>query len=269
MDLGVLLPLGPPFSAANERLIESALDLGYSTLWLQDWPVGVGKPGAVDHGTGHDPLVYASHIGSKYRNNSSLRSIGFAALRLDYRTPAVTARAISSVNAFSRKELLLGMGAGTYDSQVVDKAAQDWLRIRAYLVDQAHPEYFFLPPGFIKPRMYLASSHLLLWRAVDFRAEGWLTYRVDPRRIEPVAKILRQHIPNLAIVLCLFWQADCRDPNRMGTGERNALELGRNRIRQFARFWRQIGVTGLIYSPPITPSLDQLVLLRDAIVESV
>lgn len=264
MKLGVVLPLGRPFSQHEPERLEQAISLGYSSLWLQEWPVGVGAPGTQDHGTGHDPLIYAAHLARDF--GARIEHIGIAALRLDYRVPSVTARAVVSAQHLGGKDLLLGLGARTSTPETVCKAARDWFDIRSCLYSAGQSDTFVVPPGFSSPRMYLASRNPNLWSAIEYAAEGWLTMQRDPRQLQATADLLRRRAPDIEIVLQVFFKLDSADKNALQVTERNGLQVGKRRLLQFVRHWREIGVSRLIYLPTETPSVDALRMLADAVI---
>ncbi len=256
MKLGVMLPLLGPFAQDEKTRIDQALTLGYSTLWLQEWPVGSGPEGHIDHGTGYDPLLYALHLGNVC--GSHLDTIGFAVLRLDYRPAAVTARAIVSADALGRKPLLLGLGAKTDTTERVEAAAATWRSIRSYLYSKSEPDAFVLPPNFSPPPMYSASSNPLFWEAINYKAEGWLTNRIIPQQIQEKADLLRPHVSHLSIILQIFCYLDLHDDNRLEMGQGMPLHIGRSRLRELVHHWSAVGVERLIYVPSQTATLDQL-----------
>lgn len=267
MQLGITLPLSPPFAADEDARIKQALSLGYTYLWLQEWPQGSGVPGQWDHGSGHDPLLHATYLAQRYGPDGA--HIGFAILRLDYRYPPVAARAIVSAQIFGGQPLRLGMGMKVEDDcpKDVKQAASAWLTIRSFLHQSPGMDAFILPPGFTPPRMYLSVGNESLWSAIHYQAEGWLTTRYDPREVGPIAQRIRSHIPRLEIVLQVFWTIDTQEPHTLRRNHFNTVQIGEQRIREFVRFWREIGVTQVIYYPPVTPSMDQLKVFAVAVAE--
>jgi hypothetical protein len=267
MQLGITLPLSPPYADGEDMRIKEALSLGYSSLWLQEWPQGSGLPGQLDHGSGHDPLLHAAYLAQRYRHLGA--HIGFAVLRLDYRYPPVAARAVVSAQVFGGQAFHLGMGMKVEDNALEDvkRAASAWSTIRAYLYQPAGADAFVLPPGFTPPRMYLSVRSEALWSGINYSAEGWLTTRYDPREIGPIAHRLRSHAPGLELVLQVFWHIDTRDPYALGRNRCNMVSIGEQRVRQFVRLWREIGVSQVIYYPPVTPDADQLKVLAAAVAE--
>ncbi len=256
MQVDLMLPLGGPFSPDEPERIAQALTVGYDTLWMQEWPQGSGVPGHIDHGTGYDPLLYALHLSRTYE--SALSHVGFAVLRIDYRAAAVTARAIVTVAGLGGRPLLLGLGAKNDTDEKRQATATAWRTIRSFLYQGTSSDTFALPPGFTPPRMYQVSSHPLLWEAIDYEAEGWLTNLLIPRQIEERASVLRQHAPRLEVALQIFCYLDLHNDQRLEMGERKPLHIGRTRLRELAAHWQSVGVTRLIYVPAQTPTVGQL-----------
>ncbi len=265
MKIGIMLPLAKPFAREEASQIEQALRLGFTTLWLQEWPIGSGPPGHQDHGTGHDPLHFASHLARLYSERGA--QVGLAILRADYRLPYTTARAVVSAQVFGGGDpFLLGLGMETSTAEAASQLTQTWQVVYSCLHGQ-QPGTFLLPPGFSPPRMFLASGKLDLWQATDYLADGWLTTRFDPRQISAIAEPLRQHIPSLEIIVQIFWRIDLQEHDALWRGYGNVLQIGKNRVREMARLWKQAGVQGIIYYPPETPNADQLRLVADIMQE--
>jgi hypothetical protein len=263
MNLGIMLPLCTPFAQGEFERIRQVLHLGYTDLWLQDWPQGSGLPGRRDHGSGHDPLLYAAHLAREFGQAGA--QVGFAVLRLDYRHPPVTARAVVSAQLFGGQPLRLGLGTETATQEDVKRAAQDWLAIRSHLHADRQADVFLLPPDYEPPRMYLASGKSELWEEIGYQAEGWLTTRFDPRQARPIVEEIRRHVPDLEVVLQLFWQIDLEDADAFCPGARRSLIVGKNRVQQWATLWRELGVSRLIYFPPQTPDEEHLAIFADAV----
>jgi hypothetical protein len=261
MNLGIMLPLARPFAEEEASQIEQALRLGFTTLWLQEWPVGSGPPGQRDHGSGHDLLLYASHLAREYGAHGA--QIGLAVVRAEYRSPSVTARAVVSAQVLGGGHpLLLGLGADPREMQTL---VQAWQVIHSCL--HAESDAFLLPRHFTPPRMFLASGKTDLWSATGYQARGLLTTRIDPRHIAAIAEPLRQHVPHLEIIVQVFWRIDLEESEALYRGPRDVLQIGRTRVRELARLWKEAGVTGIIYYPPETPSAEQLQLVAEAIGE--
>jgi alkanesulfonate monooxygenase SsuD/methylene tetrahydromethanopterin reductase-like flavin-dependent oxidoreductase (luciferase family) len=264
MKVGVMLPLGRPFTENETERIELALSLGYTSLWLQEWPVGSGPPGQRDHGSGHDPLLFALHLASRYGSRGT--QIGTAVVRLDYRYPPVTARAVVSTQALAGHPLLLGLGMETGTEAQIDLAAQAWLTIHM-LLHAGQEDVFLLPPGFVPPLMYLASGKPELWSAIGYQADGWITTRFDPRQLEGIAQGIRPHVPDLDIIVQVFWRLDTVDASALRQVSRGAMQIGEHHLRALVRHWKSVGVNQVIYFAPETPSADQLRMFADAILE--
>jgi alkanesulfonate monooxygenase SsuD/methylene tetrahydromethanopterin reductase-like flavin-dependent oxidoreductase (luciferase family) len=262
VELGLMLPLAPPYSPREEGLLAAAPGLGFSTFWLQEWPVGVGIPGTVDHGSGHDPLIYGAHLAQRF--GPRLDAIGLAALRLDYRPPSVVARAAVSAQVLGGSRLRLGLGCRTSRPETVAQAAEAWQQIRHFLRDGPSDE-FVVPAGFEPPPMYLASGNLDLWGAIAYEAEGLLSGQRDPRKLASLATQLRSERPGLEVALHAFFRIDPDDPRALRLTERNGLVVGRDRLAQFVEHWREIDVTRLIYAPTETPSERQLELMAECV----
>jgi alkanesulfonate monooxygenase SsuD/methylene tetrahydromethanopterin reductase-like flavin-dependent oxidoreductase (luciferase family) len=263
MKVGLLLPLGKPYASDEVDRIEQALALGYSNLWLQEWPEGCGPPGHVDHGTGHDPLHYGSYLARLY----SGIQIGLAVLRADYRHPSVAARAVVSAQMLgSGHPFLLGMGMETDTQTGLTQLAQTWQTVYSCLHGE-QPDAFLLPPDFSPPRMFLASGKQELWEQIHYQADGWLTTRFDPRQIAAIAGPLRQSAPHLEIIIQLFSQIDHQDSNTLCQGQRGAIEIGKNRLLELVHCWKEVGVSQVIYAPAETPSVDQLRIVAEAVGE--
>jgi len=62
MKLGIMLPVYRAYSQGEFEKIDAILAAGFSTLWLREWPSGIGVPGQRDHGSGHDPLIHAVQL---------------------------------------------------------------------------------------------------------------------------------------------------------------------------------------------------------------
>lgn len=256
-----MLPLGKPYSRTDLQLSSYALSIGYDSVWFQDWPVGVGDSETIDHGTGHDPLIYASHFPSLV--SSRPKVIGLAALRLDFRTPAVTARSLVSVSAFTSSRLIAGFGAGTYSSESLLDASRTWRQIREYLY--GNDKYFIKPPGYVPPEMFLASSQPSFWREIDYNAEGWMTFKVDPRKIYPLARQLQEHASrDIKILVALYADIDTVTSGRLQIGERGQYVLGVKRLSQLAKHWKSAGVTHLVFMPSRTPTVEEIETFLEA-----
>jgi hypothetical protein len=263
MKVGLMLPLGKPYTADEANRIQEALSLGYTSLWLQEWPVGSGPIGHIDHGSGHDPLHYGSYLAREYSSQGT--QIGLAILRADYRHPSVAARAIVSAQTFGGESpFLLGMGMETTTPPAITQLAQTWLTVYSCLHGE-QPDAFLLPPDFSPPRMFLASGKQEVWSETHYLADGWLTTRFDPRQISAVADPIRQYTPDIEIIVQVFWRIDLEDGDALYQGQRGALQIGKNRVLELARLWRDVGVGQVIYVPPETPSSDQLQIVADAI----
>ncbi len=263
MKVGLMLPLGRPWASDEADRIERALALGYSSLWLQEWPVGVGPPGSRDHGSGHDPLFYASHLYREYGARGA--QVGLAVLRADYRHPYITARAVASAQTFGGGyPLLLGLGMETNTPEAAEQLAQTWQVVRSCLYAE-QPDAFLLPAGFAPPRMFLASGKLDLWSATNYLADGWLTTRFDPRQIASIADPIRQRVPHLDIIVQVFWRIDLAERDALYRGRGDVLQIGERRVRELVRLWREAGVSGIISYAPETPGEDQLKLVADII----
>lgn len=266
MKLGIMLPVYRAYSQGEFEKIDAILAAGFSTLWLREWPSGIGVPGQRDHGSGHDPLIHAVQLAPRLTRTPE--AIGFAALRLDYRLPMITARALVTCQYFSGVPLLAGLGAGTSSESSVESASKDWAAIRSFLNTSPEEDTFILPPNFQPPKMYMASNNPELWKRIEYNAEGWLTYRIDPRRLMQLATQIREYTPDVEIAIALWWNLDVGDKDALQWVENNALKVGERRLRQFVREWKRIGVTHLIYQPPRTPSDEQLRAMVDAVMES-
>lgn len=263
MKVGLMLPLGKPYAPDEANRIGEALALGYTSLWLQEWPQGCGPTGHVDHGSGHDPLHYGSYLARTFRTHGT--QIGLAILRADYRQASVAARAIVSAQILGGgSPLLLGMGMETTTPESITQLAHTWLTVYSCLHGE-QPDAFLLPPDFSPPRMFLASGKQELWNQTRYLADGWLTTRFDPRQIEACASPIHQHAPHIEIIVQIFWRIDLEDSNALYQGRRGALQIGKNRVLELVRLWREVGVSQVIYVPPETPSFDQLQVVADAI----
>jgi hypothetical protein len=266
MKLGLMLPLGRAFAADEPKRIEQALTFNYTSLWVQEWPVGVAFQGGYrDHGTGYDPFVYGMHLGHQY--GSRLDSVGFAVIRSDYRPPSVTARAVVSAQKLGGCSLHLGLGARTNSPEAIVHAADRWNATRAFLHAMNGSDAFALPPHFSAPSMYQPSGNLTLWQAISYQAEGWLTNRLLPQEIEELAIPLRQHIPHLEITLQLFCLLDTQNHTRLEMTPGHPLSLGKDRLRDLLGCWRALGINRIIYSPARTPTIDQLRMMSDMVGE--
>jgi hypothetical protein len=265
MKVGLMLPLGRPFAADEAEWIERALTLGYSSLWLQEWPVGVGPPGSRDHGSGHDLLFYASHLSREYGARGA--QVGLAVLRADYRHPYITARAVVSAQTFGGgSPFLLGLGMETKTSEAAEQLAQTWQVVRTCLYGE-QPDFFLLPDRFAPPRMYLASGKPELWSATNYLADGWLTTRFDPRQIAAIAEPIRERVPHLDIIVQVYWRIDLAERDTLCRGRGDVLQIGEQRVRELVRRWREAGVSGIISYAPETPREDQLKLVADIMQE--
>jgi alkanesulfonate monooxygenase SsuD/methylene tetrahydromethanopterin reductase-like flavin-dependent oxidoreductase (luciferase family) len=263
MKVGLLLPLGKPYASDEANRIEQALALGYSSLWLQEWPEGCGPRGHVDHGSGHDPLHYGSYLARLY----SGIQIGLAVLRADYRHPSVTARAVVSAQMLgSGHPFLLGMGMETDTPDMLTQLAQTWQTVYSCLHGE-QPDAFLLPPDFSPPRMFLASGKQELWEQTHYQADGWLTTRFDPRQIAAIADPIRQSAPHIEIIIQLFSRIDQDVCDTLRQGQRGAIEIGKNRLQEFVRHWKEVGVSQVIYAPAETPSVNQLRIVAEAVGE--
>jgi hypothetical protein len=263
MDLGLLLPVARPFAGDERDRIATAVGMGFSSLWLEEWPVGIGTAERRDHGTGHDPLVYSAHLGQQFR--VSLDHIGFAALRLDYRPPQVTARALVSARWLGGCPLVAGIGCRTTSPETVRAAADDWIAIRACLAGHGESGSFLLPEDFEAPPMLLASRSPDLWAAIDYQAEGFMTTQVDPRKTrETIARVCDRR-PQAIILLTLFAQVAVDDPGVFRMNERGALVVGERRLREFVRLLGDTGFTQLVYRPEATPTPEQLELVATCV----
>lgn len=265
MKLGIMLPIYRAYAAGEFEKIDTLLMSGFSTLWLREWPSGIGVQGQRDHGSGHDPLIHATQLLPRLVRTPE--AIGFAALRLDYRSPVVMARTLVTCQYFSGVPLLAGLGAGTSSEDALESASKDWMMIRSLLRTPPEEDTFILPPNFQCPKMYLASNNPELWKRIEYNADGWLTYRIDPRRLIQLATQIREHTPTAKIAIALWWHLDSEDKNAFQWVENNAMRVGERRLRQFVREWKSIGIDYLIYQPPKTPSDDQLRGVVSAVME--
>ncbi len=67
--------------------------------------------------------------------------------------------------------------------------------MRSFFNTPPEEDTFILPPNFQPPKMYLASNNPELWKRIEYNAEGWLTYRIDPRRLVELATQIRKQTP--------------------------------------------------------------------------
>lgn len=263
MQLGLLLPLARPYATDEHSRIAEAIDLGFSSLWLEEWPVGVGEAERRDHGTGHDPLVYGTVLGRQFRGQ--IGQMGFAALRLDYRPPQVTARAIVSAQCLGGCPLAIGLGSRTTTPEAVRRAAADWLCIRACLEGHGESGNFLLPSDFRAPPMLLTSRSPDLWSAIGYQADGFMTYQIDPRKTETTIALVRERRPQAAIALVLFARIALSDPDTLYLDEQAAFVIGQRRLTELSRLWADNGFTQIIYRPAETPSREQLELVATCV----
>lgn len=264
MRYGAVLPLARPYAAEEPDKIEQALALGYSAFWLQEWPVGSGPSESLDHGSGHDPVVYASHLARQYGSRGV--SIGLAVLRADYRQPYVAARAlVSAQHLGGGYPLLVGLGMETATPEAFDRLVQTWHILYACLHEQ-RSDVFLLPSTYVPPKMYLASGKFDLWEATEFKADGLLTTRIDPRQIAPISNPLRERIPHLEIIVQIFWRIDVAD-RALCREVGGVLQIGKDRVRELAHLWKEAGVTGCISYFAETPSEAQLSIVAEALKE--
>ncbi len=259
MQLGLLLPLARPYAADESSRIGEAIQVGFSSLWLEEWPVGVGEEVRRDHGTGHDPLVYSAYLGQQFRGQ--IDHVGFAALRLDYRPPQVTARAIVSAQWLGGSPLAVGLGCRTTTPEAVQSAAADWLRIRACLEGRGESGTFLLPSGFVAPPMLLTTRSPDLWEAIEYQADGFMTYQIDPRKTAPTVELVRGRRPQATIALVLFARVAIGEPDVLYLDDRAVFVIGQRRLAELGRLWADNGFTQIIYRPAETPSREQLELL--------
>ena len=254
MDVGLVLPFsGQPFEPA--ATVRAAAATGVRDVWLRDWPRG--EPAHADHGTGHDPLMYACQLAEILPPTTG--GIGFAVLRLDFREVAVLARSIASAVSFSRRSLRLGFGMRRRPGpEGYAELAARWQRLRELLDQDAGRADFALPPGYTRPPFYLCSSARESWNAIDFAAEGWLAGEQHPREIAATRAWLANRAPDLRVVMQVQVVVDLHDPRSLRRTESGLVTCGTGRLRQLATAWRDSGVDHVIYRPPLGSGIDHL-----------
>ncbi|MGH8994347.1 MAG: hypothetical protein ACRDZ7_22795 [Acidimicrobiia bacterium] len=261
--IGVVLPHSSRWEtgatlAGTGRFVD---DVGYRSVWLRDWPIGVrNSVYPLDTGTGHDPVAYASILRTLLPPEVT---VGLAVLRLDYREPAVTARSIVSMASLARGPMIVGLGgASSNDPTAQEETVRTYRRVRALLSSADHD--FVVPDDFVCPPLYLASRSVATWEGIGFEAEGVLTTEVHPRRLEESLAPLRRHRPGLSVGLEFLVELDRADPERM-VRQGRTLIVGRRRIGQLARAWSDAGVQHLLVHMAPASSRDEHLDLVDAI----
>jgi hypothetical protein len=262
MRLGLMLPVLKPYSDRELSYIDFAVGLGFESLWLQEWPIGIGPPGQKDQGSGHDPVVYGTQLARRYCDRNV--RVGFGALRFDYRAPSVLARSIVSSQIISGCRLTVGLGAKTSTPETVDKAAKDWADIRRFLHAQPGNEDFSVPFGFEAPEMCLASSNLELWSAIGFECEGWLTGTRDPRKAAATYAEIQAGNRNVRAIANIFFSL-VEDESVLALSERNSMMIGARRLTELLVRWRDIGVSEVIMTMASSPGLSQLERIARAV----
>ena len=154
----------------------------------------------------------------------------------------------------------------TTTPESITQLAHTWLTVHSCLHGE-QPDAFLLPGDFSPPHMFLASGKQELWNQTRSLADGWLTTRFDPRQISTIADPIRLHAPHIEIIVQIFWGIDMEDSNALYQGQRGALQVGKNRVLELVRLWREVGVSQVIYVAPETPNSDQLQVVADAIGE--
>lgn len=127
LTFGVRLPVAGPLAKADaiDRVSESAVALGFSTLWVHDFIVwnrfldrahiSTGSLEAVEAASDGPPIFYESLTNLAYLAGLTRKStinLGIAVLCLPYRNPIVAARQVANIDVLSRGRLVLGVGVG-------------------------------------------------------------------------------------------------------------------------------------------------------------
>lgn len=219
-SLGLIVPLG---DERDDRIVAALVDEQIvSSVWVRDLPAVARSDD--DTGQGSDPWWY---LGGLQGAGVTPQHLGTASIILGIRHPLVTARAATGAHIDTAGRFVLGVGTGGKPEmnralEVAGRShaefASQWTKLRAALDDTGHPEVsLHLPPAYRPPPVYLATSDLTRWEAIDGDADGWQTFLTDDRR-----RFLDDHhrvcaIRGAATHVDVRLDVDLHDPARAGS----------------------------------------------------
>ncbi len=181
---GLLAPLTPMSAPAppsgRDELADAVDHAALEAVWLRDLPCV--PDGDEDAGQGTDPFAHLSLLAGE---GALPPVVGIASAVLGTRHPLVLASAVATVQAHTGGRLVLGLGtAGKAPMNAAlglagrgtAEFAAEWRAVRAALsgrLDQGLlPGHRSVPA----PPLYLATTGVERWRAVDGDADGWMAF---------------------------------------------------------------------------------------------
>lgn len=195
--LGLILPLsGPTTGQADDQLLTLVEDGIIESVWVRDLPAVAADD--ADIGQGSDPWWALGRAAATLPPTTVL---GTASMILGVRHPLVVARAAVGAQLDTQPgtaplmappthgRFVLGVGTGgkpelnralgLTPTDYVTFAAQ-WHQLRSLLNEPDPTDVsLHLPSGYTAPPMYLATSDIERWRAIDGQADGWQTFLTD------------------------------------------------------------------------------------------
>ncbi len=222
MQFGVYLPhAGPLCDAADVlRVASAAEDLGYASVWVNDhiphtlgWSEKFLCVGSLDAPNKPDHLECVTTMGFVGGVTRRIR-LGFSVLVLPFRSPALTAKQMATLDVLSAGRLILGIGAGAVKSEFDalsipfdNRAAQSVRAMRLMREywdkgviaggnDGADVSLDMLPRPAQKPHPPFWFGGHTPWalKTTARHCEGWLPYALSPgeygNRLEQLDTVL-------------------------------------------------------------------------------
>ncbi len=216
MKFGVYLPNFGPLASAEwiHALAQHAEGLGFDSIWAADnivYPPQYAERLGSEFYEAVTTLAYVAALTRRIR-------IGTAVLVLPYRNPLILAKALATLDVFSRGRLIVGVGVGSmaeeYDALGVPfanrgAAADECLRIIRTLWTQEHPKFsgklfrfsdvLFAPrpvqqPG---PPIWVGGNSARALQRVAELGDGWLPIWHAPTGRGFTPETLREKIVEL------------------------------------------------------------------------
>ena len=257
-ELGLLVPLThDPFAAGEQEAVEAALTAGHvDGVWVRDLPC-VPRDDA-DVGQAADPFA---HLGFLAGRSLPFRTLGTASIILGTRHPVVIARAAAGLQHLTGGRFVLGVGTGGkpamnralgVDDRPLHDFVRDWRTLRSVLqrLDTWEPAVVVpTAPGRPPPAVFLATTDLAKWRAIDGDADGWQTFVTTPSHfLETYAEVcaVRGGPTDVAVRLDATVVPSEAAPMTPNVGARGRVACSSGQLTRLVDEWRQLPVRHLL-----------------------
>jgi len=278
VKFGLYLPNFGPLASAEWilALAQRAEGLGFDSIWAADnivYPPQYAERLGSEFYEAMTTLAYVAALTRRIR-------IGSAVLVLPYRNPLILAKALATLDVFSRGRVIVGVGVGSIAEEYAalgvpfagrGTAADEYLRIIRALWTEEHPKFsgrFFRFSGMLfaprpvqqpSPPIWVGGNSSRALRRAAELGDGWLPIWHAPTGRGFTPEKLREKIAELAKLAGRFGRRGRHEiagimpfaiPGRQPMMETIQPLIGPpGRVAEMLREYKEAGLSHIILSP--------------------